>query len=115
MARYTGSFKVVTPNGNPQQKLSEILESCNFSIVYQTDDYLMARENPGHVTYHQLVTAEVLVDRTTATEQTVQVNLVIKNEELPLNKENHCARVYQQVNQAIINTQQWQRIETISG
>ncbi len=114
MARYTGSFKVSTLDGNPQHQLSKILESCNFSIVYQTGDYLMAREAPGRVAYHQLVTTEILVDRTTASDQTVQVNLVIKNEELPLHKENHCAQIYQKVTQAIMDAREWQRIETIS-
>ncbi|MDX2228416.1 MAG: hypothetical protein NW220_02170 [Leptolyngbyaceae cyanobacterium bins.349] len=115
MARYTGLFKIAASVSSLQQKLGEILESCNFNIVYQTGDYLMARETPGRVAYHQLVTVEVLVDRTTATDHQVQMQLVIKNEELPLHTDNHCSQVYNQVNQAIITTNQWHLIEAIAG
>jgi hypothetical protein len=115
MARYTGLFKIAASVSSLQQKLGEILESCNFNIVYQTGDYLMARETPGQVAYHQLVTVEVLVDKSTATEQLVQMQLVIKNEELPLQVDNHCSQVYQQVNQAIMTAHQWKLIEAIAG
>ncbi len=115
MARYTGSFKVATAHSSPQQLIGEILESCNFGIVHQTADYLMAREKPGRVAYYQLVTVEILVDRTTATDHAVNINYVIKNEELPLNTENHCAQLYQHVKQAILTAQQWQKIEATSS
>lgn len=115
MARYTGWFKISTSITNLQALLSEILESCNFNIVYQNEDYLMAKERPGRVAYHQLVTAEVLVDRTIATDEEVQMHMVIKNEELPLQVDNHCHQIYQQINQAIINTPQWKLIESVAG
>ncbi len=111
MARYTGFFKVAASVNNFQQLLSELLESCNFNIIYQAGDYLMAREIPGKVAYHQLVTVEVLVDRTLATNQEVQMNFVIKNEELPLQVDNHCYQVFNQVNQAVQDARCWQLIE----
>lgn len=115
MARYTGLFKVATSVSNLQQMLGEILKSCNFNIVYQTEDYLMARECPGHVAYHQLVTVEVLVDKSTATDQEIQLQMVIKNEELPLRVNNHCRHVYTEVSQAIIDAHQWKLIEAVAG
>lgn len=115
MARYTGLFKIAASVSSLQQLLSEILESCNFNIVYQTGDYLMAREKPGKVAYHQLVTVEVLVDKTTATDKAVQMQLVMKNEELPLQVDNHCCQTYNRVNQAILDARQWELIEAIAG
>ncbi|EKQ66979.1 hypothetical protein OsccyDRAFT_4795 [Leptolyngbyaceae cyanobacterium JSC-12] len=115
MARYTGLFKIAAPVSSIQPLLGEILESCNFNIVYQTGDYLMAREIPGHVAYHQLVTVEVLVDRTTATDSEIQMQMVIKNEELPLQVENHCRQTYQRVSQAITDTHHWELIEAVAG
>jgi hypothetical protein len=122
MARYTGFFKVAASVNNFQELLSELLESCNFNIIYKSGDYLMAREIPGNVAFHQLVTVEVLLDRTLATNQMaakqlatnqmaanqeVQMNFVIKNEELPLQVDNHCYQVFNQVNQAVQDARCW--------
>lgn len=115
MARYTGLFKIATTVNSLQQLLGEVLESCNFNIVYQTDDYLMAREVPGKVAYYQLVTAEVLIDKTTATAQEVQMHIVIKNEELPLQVENHCRQMFGHVSQALINAHHWDLIEAVAS
>jgi len=43
--------------------LVEFLQSCYLEIIY--DDYMMAREIPGQVSYTKLVTVEVLIDKTT--------------------------------------------------
>ena len=115
MARYTGLFKVSASATNLQQILGEVLESCNFNLVYQAEDYLMARERPGQVAYYQLVTVEVLIDRGTAAAEAIQMNMVIKNEELPLQVDNHCRQIYQQVSQAMINTHHWQLIEAVAS
>ncbi len=115
MARYTGFFKVAASVNNFQQLLSELLESCNFNIIYQAGDYLMAREIPGKVAYHQLVTVEILVDKTMATNQEVQMNFVIKNEELPLQVDNHCYQVFNQVNQAVQDASCWKLIEVTAS
>jgi hypothetical protein len=115
MARYTGFFKVAASVNNFQQLLSELLESCNFNIIYQAGDYLMAREIPGKVAYHQLVTVEVLFDKTMATNQEVQMNFVIKNEELPLQVDNHCYQVFNQVNQAVQDASYWKLIEVAAS
>jgi hypothetical protein len=115
MARYTGFFKVAASVNDFQQLLSEILESCKFNIIYQSGDYLMAREVPGDVAYYQLVTLEVLVDKNLATEDEVQMNFVIKNEELPLQVENHCYQMFNRVNQAIQNAGCWKLIEVTAS
>jgi hypothetical protein len=115
MARYTGLFKVAASAERLHQFLGEILESCNFSIIHQTGDYLMAREVPGKVTYAQLVTVEILVDQTTATDEAIQMNVVIKNEELPLHTNNHCRQMYERVNQALVETHHWQLLEAVAS
>lgn len=113
MARYTGLFKVATSVNTFQHPLGDILTSCNCNIVYQSGDYLMAREVPGDVTYNQLVTVEVLVDKTKTSEKEVQMQMVIKNEELPLQTDNHCRKKFNQVSQAIIDTHHWELIEAL--
>ncbi len=113
MARYTCSYTLSVPLPSLPQYLVEVLESCNFNIIYQTIDYLMARERPGNVAFSQLVTVEALIDKTTATQDAVRVNLVIKNEELPLQTQNHCQQVFENVRKAISECNSWRLVEVV--
>ncbi|MEO0351468.1 MAG: hypothetical protein AAF282_15620 [Cyanobacteria bacterium P01_A01_bin.15] len=108
MARYTNLFVSVLPANNLRKSLLDVLQACDLHLVYQDGDYMMAKERPGLVSYSQLATVEVLIGSTDETELVTQnpaatVNLVVKNEELPLRVNNHCHQVFQQVNQAIEN------------
>jgi hypothetical protein len=115
MARYTCLFTVAVPMSNLQQLLIEILKSCNLDIIYDTGDYMMAREVPGNVSFSKLVTVEVLIDKTSATEREIRMNFVIKNEELPLQVNNHCHQMFEIVSQAVADSQHWQLIEAVAG
>lgn len=115
MARYVCSFTLAVPIENLFPSLREVLKSCNFEILYDAGDYLMGREVPGHIAFSKLVTAEVLVDRTTATAREVRMSLVIKNEELPLQLDNHCRQIFQSVQKAIADSDRWQLLESVSS
>ncbi|MEM6252397.1 MAG: hypothetical protein AAF821_05690 [Cyanobacteria bacterium P01_D01_bin.156] len=107
MARYTNLFVSVLPARNLRESLPDVLQSCGLHMVYQDGDYMMAKELPGGVSYSQLATVEVLIGSTETTTEQVRensaatVNLVVKNEELPLKANNHCRQIFQRVNQAI--------------
>ena len=115
MARYTCSFTVAVSVDHLRQLLVEFLHACNLEIIYDTGDYMMARESPGQVSFTKLVTVEVLIDRTTATDTETRINLVIKNEELPLQVDNHCYQMFELVNRAITENRNWQLVESIAG
>ncbi|HEY9796791.1 MAG TPA: hypothetical protein V6D30_14210 [Leptolyngbyaceae cyanobacterium] len=115
MARYTCSFTVAVSLDRLQQSLIEVLQSCNFDIIYDTGDYLMAREIPGRVAFAKLVTVEVLIDKSTATAQEVRMNFVIKNEELPLHLDNHCRQMFDMVQVAVAENRHWQLVESVAG
>jgi hypothetical protein len=115
MARYTCSVIVQLSLEQLQISLIEMLKSCNLDILYDSSDYVMAREKPGKVSFAKLVTVEVLIDRTTATEEGVKMHFVVKNEELPLQVENHCKKIFDIVQQAIVSDRQWQIIENMAG
>jgi hypothetical protein len=70
-------------------------------LIYEIDDYIMGRENPGSVAFAKLVTTEFLIDVTVATLNSVGIKVVVKNEELPLKINNHCQQVFQEIQQAI--------------
>ncbi len=114
MARYTSVFTVSIQAGECHQLLASLLEACNFDLIYDTGDYLMAREVPGEVAFSQLVTVEVLTDRDLHDESLIKMSFVMKNEELPLNPSNHCRQVFDLVNRAIAESKSWRLIESVS-
>ena len=114
MARYTCSYFAHVPLEKLQPLLSEFLHSCGFNTVYQISDYMMAQENRGQVSFSKLVTVEVLIDTTTATNEEVLVNLVVKNDELPLQINNHCRQRFDQIQKAIAEDRHWQLVESVS-
>ena len=81
--------------------------------IYETNDYLMAREIPGQVTFTKLVSAEVLVDVTAATPSSVRLSFVVKNEELPLNPHNHCREIFDLLRLTIAQNYEWEAIDQI--
>lgn len=103
MARYTNFFASVLPASNLREALPDVLQRCGLNMVYQDGDYIMAKEKPGHVAYSQLATVEVIIDSAKERQpnRSSTVNLVVKNEELPLKQNNHCRQIFQIVTQAI--------------
>jgi hypothetical protein len=101
MARYTNLLTV--PKSIPclRDSIADSLKSCGLSLIYEAGDYLVAKEKPGHVSLAQLATIEVLINPPTSNLEEAKVNLVVRNEELPLHRDNHCQRVFETVNQAI--------------
>ena len=115
MARYTCSFTVAVGVERLRQLLVEILQSCNLDIMHDTSDYMMARERPGQISFSKLATVEVLIDKTTSTETSTRMDLVIKNEELPLQLDNHCRQIFDLVKQSIKENRNWQMVENVAG
>jgi hypothetical protein len=115
MARYTSSYTISLPFPRIGKLVVEVLQSCPLEITYDTGEYIMAREIPGKVSFSKLANVEILIDRTTSTETETKMTLVVKNEELPLQVENHCYQVFQVVNQAIVGCRSWQIVEQVAG
>ena len=80
--------------------------------IYEIEDYMMVREVPGQVSFSKLVTIEVLIDITNATESAVSLSFVVKNEELPLNSNNHCRHKFELLRVAVAQHNDWQPIDS---
>ncbi|NJN29185.1 MAG: hypothetical protein HC824_00950 [Synechococcales cyanobacterium RM1_1_8] len=107
MARYP-LLATAVPTEGLHQSLLDVLKSCQLEIIHDTADYVMARERPsGSIPYPQLVTVEGLIDKTGATRDEIRVEVVIKNEELPVHSDNHCSRLRDSIHQAFENTEGW--------
>jgi hypothetical protein len=112
MARYTGLFTVSVSADRFWQLLTEILRACSLNVIYSSEDYLVAREAPGQIPYAKLVTVEILIEHLTQRDTEVRMNLVVKNEELPLQTDNHCRQIFRLLNQAVEENRQWRVIES---
>lgn len=114
MARYTSLFTLETQAEHFSELLAEVLRNCSFDIIYDTGDYLMAREVPGEVVFGKLVTVEALIDRNVAHASEIRLKFVVKNEELPIHTKNHCRDMFDRVNQSVTDHRQWRTIEYAS-
>ena len=115
MSRYVCHFLVKFSSQNIRSVVSKLLETCRLELVYELDDYLKAREIPGQVSFSRLVTAEVLIDVTTATREAVKLSVVVKNEELPLNSNNHCRQIFDTLRLAIAHHHNWHPISSLQS
>jgi len=110
MARYTNLFTASGSAQDLRRSVVRAFQTCNLSLIYETADYLVAKEKPGHVAFAKLATVEVLINSSACEESDAHVNLVVKNEELPLKTNNHCQRVFELVNRAIVENQNWRSV-----
>lgn len=115
MARYACVLTVDASMSCSKRLLKNILEACNFRIVHETGDYLMASEVPGRTEFMKLVTAEILIDQIQDPDQEVQMQCIVKNEELPIHTDTHCHQVFEQLSSAISQNNAVQSIQTFGS
>ena len=111
MARYTHDLTVAVPLSQFYEQVKAVLSTCNFEVLYFKEDFVVAREIPGNIPFSRLVTVEIFVDSTRATPDVTRLNVVVKNEELPLQADNHCYQMYEKLNQAIAENKGWSLIK----
>jgi hypothetical protein len=112
MARYTHDLTVAVPLSQFYEQVKEVLKACSFEVLYFKEDFVVARETPGNIPFSRLVTVEIFVDSTRATQDITHLSVVVKNEELPLQANNHCYQMYEKLNQAITDNKGWNLIKS---
>ncbi|BAW96452.1 hypothetical protein NIES970_13800 [[Synechococcus] sp. NIES-970] len=108
MARYTCSYLVGLSVAEMIASLKDIIQECDLDLTYETGGYIMAKEKPGNITFTKLVQLEVLFDRNKLLDGRLQVDFVAKNEELPLQTDNHCRTVFEAIQRTVSAQQPWQ-------
>jgi hypothetical protein len=116
MARYTCSFLLSTPIEQLEGLLHKALDACQLNIIHRSDDYWMALEIPGTVSYTQLVTVEVLIESTLKLHDAeTRLHFIIKNEELPIRANNHCRQVSEQLSQVLQASDRFCPLSNVTG
>jgi hypothetical protein len=115
MSRYVNCYLVTKTVEGLTVQFEKILKSCDFDIVYQSSECIVAREIPGKVPFSKLVTVELLIDNTKATAEQIQVDLIAKSDELTLQLDNHCYRLFDNLTKTIANCGNWQILEGLTS
>ena len=116
MGCYTGLFTVDVAVGsleNFQLIITDILDDCGCEIIYILGDYLMARESHNQVSFSQLVTIEMTFSRANLSTQKIRMNIVVRNEKLPLKLDNHCYQVFILLSRLIAENLNWKLLESM--
>jgi hypothetical protein len=113
MSRYVCHFLVNLSPQDVRSPLRKILDACQLETIYELEDFMMAREIPGRVPFAKLVTVEILINVTTATQDAVSLCFVVKNEELPLNHNNHCRQMFDLLRLSLEQQDDWQPINSL--
>jgi hypothetical protein len=106
MARYSCSYGFPVSLQEIYSVMTEILEACQLTIDFQAKDYIMAKENSQDRPFISLVNVDIIIDLATAQENNTVVNIVIKNEELALSKNNHALEKLKEMKQIITENYQ---------
>ena len=115
MARYTSFYRVACDPDRLGLLLVEILQSCNFEILYERDDYILAREISSEVPFSKLVKVEVTLTKKYKYDEEVRMNVVVNTDALPLHADNHCRQMFDFVSEVIQDTRQWEILEQAIG
>lgn len=107
MARYSCSFSSPQSCTPLSEQLDGTFEKCNVEIIYDDPVYLVGRELPGQVSFSRLVTVEALIDQPKSNKGSLKINCVVKNEELPLNQDNHCRRMFDEFKKKVQEHTSW--------
>jgi hypothetical protein len=113
MSRYICHFLVGLSPDRLRLSLQKLLAVGRLETVHEGRDYIMAREIPGLVPFAKLVTVEVSIDITTSTPDAVKLSFLVRNEELPLNRDNHCRQVFDVLRLEIAHHPAWKPISSL--
>lgn len=114
MARYTGVFTVEVRLEIFPEVMMGIIDYCELEILYNTGDYMMAREKIDRIPLQQLTTLEVKLEMATATAKSVRLQIVTQNDELALTSDNHCHQLFDLITQLIHRNSNWQVLDSLT-
>jgi hypothetical protein len=113
MARYSCSYFVGISPHQTGFLYDDILSLGEFEIIKRRTDVLLLSEVPNDALFPQLVKVELFIHPPTSSE--LQIDLLVKNHELPLRTNNRCRQFFQSIHQIITNNYQGQSLTRITA
>ena len=116
MTRYAGFITVAIEDfDNLQPVVLGILEECNLEVIHNAGNSILARERAGELPFSKLAIAEVTFNLASITQTTIRIDLIVKNDTLPTQKENHCRQVFDLFIYWAMETRYWKVIESMTS
>lgn len=106
MARYNCSYRFPISVTQIYSLVSEILESCQFKIDFESKDYIMAKEIVEDLPFLKIVKIDILVNLASSNDQETIIDIVAKNEELAVSQNNHALEKLAQIKAVIAENYQ---------
>ncbi|MEG3436646.1 hypothetical protein V0288_05895 [Pannus brasiliensis CCIBt3594] len=99
MSRYSCSYLVKNSPARLELLYDDLLNLSVFEVMHRRSDRFVLVEMPGKVSFSQLVTIELFNKIVSPSE--IQIELLVKNNELPLRVNNRCRQCFDAIHQII--------------
>jgi hypothetical protein len=99
MSRYACSYFVKISQNRLDLLYDDLLGLSVFEVMYRRPDRFVLLETPNEAMFAQLVTIELF--NTIASPSEIQIDILVKNHELPLRVNNRCRQFFERVHRII--------------
>jgi hypothetical protein len=99
MSRYACSYFVKISPNRLDLLYDDLLQLSLFEVMHRRADVFVLLEMPNEVMFAQLVTIELF--NTAISSSEIQIDLLVKNHELPLRANNRCRQFFERIHQII--------------
>jgi hypothetical protein len=113
MARYSCSYFVPISLNQIGFLYDDLLSLGQFEVIKRRSDVLLLSEVPNDALFPQLVKVELFIHPPTSSE--LQIDLLVKNHELPLRTNNRCRQFFESVHQIITKNYQGHSLSRITA
>jgi len=113
MARYSCSYFVPISPNQIGFLYDDISILGQFEVIKRRSDVLLLSEVPNEALFPQLVKVELFIHPPTSSE--FQIDLLVKNHELPLRTNNRCRQFFESIHQIITKNYQGQSLSRITA
>ncbi len=113
MSRYACSYLVKISPNRLQLLYDDLLQLSVFEVMHRRSDVLVLIEMPNDALFTQLVTIELF--NTPVSPSEIQIDLLVKNHELPLRVNNRCRQFFERIHRTITEDYRGRSLVKISA
>ncbi len=113
MSRYACSYLVKISPNRLQLLYDDLLQLSVFEIMHRRPDVFVLIETPNEALFSQLVTIELF--NTIVSPSEIQIDLLVKNHELPLRVNNRCRQFFERIHRTITEDDRGRSLVKISA
>jgi hypothetical protein len=113
MSRYSCSYIVKISPNRLDLLYDDLLQFSVFEVMHRRPDIFVLLETPNEAMFVQLVTIELF--NTPISPSEIQIDLLVKNHELPLRSNNRCRQFFDRIHRLITEEYQGQSLIRVTA